>query len=114
VASVTLKLTRSQPDRVREATAAVLDEKRRTQPLDARSCGCIFKNPASRRAGELLDRAGLKGLRCGGVMISERHANFFVNGGGARRRDWERLIEEARSRVRSLYGLELELEVEMW
>jgi len=114
VVSITIRLTRSLAERVHATTADIVAHKRKTQPLGEKSCGCVFKNPPGRYAGEILDRAGLKGRRCGGARISTRHANFVINEGGATRGDWDRLIDEARSRVRDLFGLDLELEVEKW
>ncbi|MEZ4528013.1 MAG: UDP-N-acetylmuramate dehydrogenase [Desulfobacterales bacterium] len=58
----------------------ILAQRRKSQPLEFPSAGCFFKNPASgRSAGELIDRAGLKGMRIGGAEVSEKHANFIIN-----------------------------------
>lgn len=114
VAGAVLRLVQDDAAAVRERTANVLAEKRRSQPLGARSCGCMFKNPPGLHTGKLLDEAGLKGITQGGARISEKHAAFFVNDGNATCGDFERLIGRARSEVRRLHGLELELEVDMW
>jgi len=114
VTGATFRLSRSTPHRVRMATARIVKEKRRSQPLTERSCGCVFKNPPDRHAGKLLDDAGLKGLRRGGARISPKHAAFIVNEGGATRSDYDFLIDEARARVRELFGITLDLEVERW
>ncbi len=114
ILEVALRLGRDRPESVRERTRAILEEKRRTQPLDQRSCGCIFKNPPGRSAGQLLDQAGLKGSSEGGALISPKHANFMVNTGGATRRDFDGLIDRARAKVLSIFSVELDLEVERW
>jgi UDP-N-acetylmuramate dehydrogenase len=89
--------------------------KRRTQPLSARSAGCIFRNPSPGvPAGRLIEEAGLKGLRVGGAMVSPRHANFIVNTGGATSADVHALIERVRAAVRERHGVDLDLEVRVW
>ncbi len=93
----------------------VCNEKRRSsQPLNQKSAGCIFKNPAGGSAGRMIDELGLKGHRVGDAMVSDRHANFFVNAGKASCSDMLKLIEDVRERVRSAYGVELENEVIVW
>jgi UDP-N-acetylmuramate dehydrogenase len=93
----------------------VCNEKRRaSQPLNQKSAGCIFKNPPGGSAGRMIDELGLKGLRSGAAMVSDRHANFFVNTGGASSADMLQLIESVRERVRAAYGVELETEVILW
>ncbi len=83
-------------------------------PVSKRSAGCIFKNPPQHAAGRLIDEAGLKGERRGGAEISTRHANFIVAAADARARDVIDLIELAKQRVLAAYGVELELEVDIW
>ncbi|MCY3574355.1 MAG: UDP-N-acetylmuramate dehydrogenase [Chloroflexi bacterium] len=87
--------------------------RRRTQPPGA-SLGSIFKNPPGDFAGRLIEAAGLKGQRIGGVQVSPRHANFFVNlGGAAQARDYRRLILLVQERVKRATGITLELEVQL-
>ncbi|MFN9374584.1 MAG: UDP-N-acetylmuramate dehydrogenase [Planctomycetaceae bacterium] len=88
--------------------------KKATQPLVFQSAGCIFKNPRGMSAGLLIDQAGLKGTRIGNAEISDRHANFIVTHSGATARDVLRLIDLARSKVAEQFGVELELEVQIW
>ncbi|HCI79867.1 MAG TPA: hypothetical protein DHW02_09260, partial [Ktedonobacter sp.] len=64
-------------------------------------------------AGRLIEAAGLKGVKRGGAQISERHANFIVNVGGASAADIAALIQLAHTRVREQFGVDLELEVEL-
>lgn len=78
------------------------------------SAGCTFKNPTPETpAGRLIDELGLKGTRIGGAMVSDVHANFFVNLGGATATDVLRLIDLIKARVREARGIELETEVEI-
>lgn len=86
-------------------------DKRREQPLTLPNVGCIFKNPPGESAGRLIDRAGLKGERVGGVEVSTRHANFMVGRGGARAADVRELIDRVRARVHEASGILLEPEV---
>jgi UDP-N-acetylmuramate dehydrogenase len=91
------------------------NEKRRaSQPLNQKSAGCIFKNPPGGSTGRMIDELGLKGHRVGDAMVSDRHANFFVNAGSASCSDMLRLIDDVRERVRGGYGVELENEVIVW
>jgi UDP-N-acetylmuramate dehydrogenase len=93
----------------------VCNEKRRSsQPVNQKSAGCIFKNPAGGSAGRMIDELGLKGHRVGDAMISDRHANFFVNTGHASCSDMLKLIEDVRERIHRAYGIVLENEVIVW
>ncbi len=88
--------------------------KKASQPLASQSAGCIFKNPRGMSAGALIDQAGMKGTRIGGAEISDRHANFIVTHAGATSGDVLRLIDLARSKVAEQFGVDLELEVQVW
>lgn len=93
----------------------VWNEKYATQPpVSERSAGCVFKNPPGQSAGRLLDQAGLKGVRAGGARISEKHANFIVADPQATAAHVLELIEIAKDRVFREFGVELQLEVEVW
>ena len=93
----------------------VCNEKRRSsQPLNQKSAGCIFKNPAGGSAGRMIDELGLKGHRVGDAMVSDRHANFFVNTGNASCADMMKLIDQVRERVRGAFVVDLENEVIFW
>ncbi len=81
------------------------------QPLDLPSAGSTFKRPKGHFAGTLIDKAGLKGLRVGGAMVSEKHAGFVVNTGGATARDVLTLIDEVKRRVCEVHGVTLTPEV---
>jgi UDP-N-acetylmuramate dehydrogenase len=110
-----------RPDDLRAVARASLAHRKLTQPLSLPSAGCMFQNPVAGRdllpagvpysAGALIDRAGLKGHRVGGAEISQVHANFFVNRGGATARDIWTLTETARTAVRDRFGVALRDEV---
>jgi UDP-N-acetylmuramate dehydrogenase len=110
-----------EPAELRERARESLHYRKRTQPLAMPSAGCMFQNPdpvtetlppeVPASAGALLDRAGLKGRRAGGARISDTHANFIVNDGGATAHDVRMLVEQARAAVRERYGVTLRDEI---
>ncbi len=107
-----VRLYREDPQKLRMAIDEHKRYRKRTQPSQ-QSAGSVFKNPPGGYAGRLIEAAGLKGMIHGGAQISERHANFIVNVGGATAADVAALIKEARSRVYTQFSVELELEVEL-
>ena len=88
--------------------------KKGTQPLAARSCGCVFKNAPEAPAGALIERAGLKGFARGRAQVSLRHANFIIAHDGATASDVRALIDHVRDRVSREFHVDLELEIEVW
>src|SRR5579863_4054518 len=105
----------SKPFKEILAGIRVCNEKRRaSQPLNQKSAGCIFKNPPGGSAGRMIDELGLKGHRAGDAMVSDRHANFFVNAGAASCAEMLQFIDDVRERVRAAFGVELENEVIFW
>jgi UDP-N-acetylmuramate dehydrogenase len=115
------RTTPGEPAALREIARASLGFRKRTQPLAMPSAGCVFRNPEPGRdvlpdgvpasAGALVDRAGLKGARAGGAMVSPTHANFIVNAGGATAADVRALVERCRAAVRTRFGVELRDEI---
>jgi len=100
------------PDELRANADAFTAHRKRTQPPGA-SLGSMFRNPPGDYAGRLIEAAGLKGTRIGGVQISPVHANFFVNTGGGTAADYVALIEHVQHTVHERFGVDLELEVEV-
>jgi len=98
-----------------EAIRARMDKMRRqrsqSQPLSAPNCGSVFKNPPQAHAARLIEDAGLKGYRIGHAQISDVHANFIVNEGGATSADVLSLIRRAQAEVENKFGIQLEPEV---
>jgi UDP-N-acetylmuramate dehydrogenase len=118
--SACFRLGRGEPDTLRAVARASLAYRKRTQPLETPSAGCIFQNPAPddpvpdgipRSAGALVDRAGMKGARVGAAVVSPVHANFIVNEGGASAADILALAERCRAAVRERYGVLLRDEI---
>jgi len=104
------RLTRDDPARLAERTAATAAQRKGKTPSGS-SCGSVFKNPPGESAGRLIERAGLKGHRVGAALISPLHANYIVNTGGARATEILALSELAQATVYEQFGVELELEV---
>ncbi|HHH40331.1 MAG TPA: UDP-N-acetylmuramate dehydrogenase [Sedimenticola sp.] len=91
----------------------LLELRAATQPIGLPSCGSVFRNPEGEHAARLIEAAGLKGEIIGGAQVSEKHANFIINTGGATAADIEQLIERVRERVLEASGIRLETEVHM-
>ncbi len=97
--------------RGREYIKTLLAKRAATQPVNQPSCGSVFRNPPGDYAARLIESSGLKGLRIGGACVSEKHANFIVNLGGASANDIECLIEKVREQVKCCHGISLMPEV---
>jgi UDP-N-acetylmuramate dehydrogenase len=111
--SVELGLGVAAPEAVRAQLRETYEKKKRSQPILEATAGCVFKNPPGESAGRLLEEAGFKGRRLGGMGFSERHANFLVNHGGGTAAEALTLLDEARLAVAERCGLNLALEVEV-
>ena len=79
--------------------------------VSAASCGSAFKRPPGHYAGTLIEQAGLKGFSVGGAQVSEKHAGFVINRGGATAADVRALLDAVRATVLEKYGVELEPEI---
>ena len=109
----TLALTPGDPAEIRARMLDLSERRRSRQPLDLPSAGSTFKRPAGGYAAALIDAAGLKGYAVGGAQVSEKHAGFVVNRGGATFDDVLRLMDHLRSEVLRTSGVELEPEVKI-
>jgi UDP-N-acetylmuramate dehydrogenase len=109
------RLTADEPAAIRARMEATYGKKKAVQPVTAKSAGCVFKNPPSATgagsAGKLLDQAGMRGRKLGGMAFSELHANFLVNLGHGTAAQALELMDLGRSAVRARFGVELETEV---
>ena len=108
-----ISLHEDDPNAIRERMRLLAERRRSSQPLDMPSAGSTFKRPAGGYAAALIDEAGLKGYTVGGAQVSEKHAGFVVNRGGACFDDVLRLIEHIQSEVYRVSGIELEPEVKI-
>lgn len=105
---------RAEPAALKEAQRLRRASKAQTQPIDQRSAGCVFKNPADRAAGMLIDKAGCKGLAVGGATVSGLHANFITTDASATAADVLAVAEAMHDAVRKTFGVALELEIKTW
>jgi UDP-N-acetylmuramate dehydrogenase len=112
VLNATLALRPGDADEIRARAEQYTQRRWERQPRES-SCGSVFKRTERYPAGFLIEQCGLKGEQRGGAVISPQHANFIINLGGAKAADVKALIELAQERVRTLFGEELELEVEL-
>lgn len=106
-----LACQRGMAGRIQQRMEEALRRRKQRQPLGMPSCGSVFRNPQDGSAGDLIEQAGLKGYRVGGAQISQVHANFIVNTGGASAADVAACMKKARDEVMGAYGIELRPEV---
>ena len=111
ICEVELILQRGNVDDIKNKMADFTYRRESKQPLDLPSAGSTFKRPKGHFAGTLIDKTGLKGLKIGGAMVSEKHAGFVVNTGEATAQDVLNLIEEVKRRVNEAHGVTLSPEV---
>ena len=106
------RLKKSDPLILAEEAKTISEKRKSGQPTSAPSAGCFFKNPGGNRtAGELIDKAGLKGMSVGGAAVSTKHANFIINTGNASAGDILALMRIIQTRVSEKFRIELEPEV---
>jgi UDP-N-acetylmuramate dehydrogenase len=110
ILSVTLLLSGRDPAAIKSDMRRYARQRGAKQPMDAASAGSFFKRPPGGYAGELIEKAGLKGHSVGGAQISEKHAGFIINKGGAKASDVLSLMEQVREKVREDSGVLLEPE----
>ena len=102
------------PGIIRETMRELMTRRTASQPLDLPSAGSAFKRPQGGYAAALIESAGLKGLTVGGAQVSEKHAGFVVNRGGATAADVLELLRQVQQRVLEHSGIRLEPEIRLW
>lgn len=115
IVEVKLKLKKDNKKDILDRRMKFFEYKKKTQPLNYASAGCIFKNPLNlnQKSAELIERSGLKGHKVGQAQISLKHANFIINKGGAKFEDVCELIRLVQERVKMLYNIKLETEIKI-
>ncbi len=113
ILEVSLGLHREDGELIEMDMERFFRKRKQTQPLHFPSAGSAFKNPPGDSAGRLIEEAGCKGLSIGGAVVSDRHANFIVNAGGATASDVFKLMMEVQRRVEETSGIVLEPEIKM-
>jgi UDP-N-acetylmuramate dehydrogenase len=112
VLGVKLKLLESTKEAVLSEMRRISRQRRDTQPTDMPSLGSVFKRTDGQSAARLIDLAGLKGTRIGGASVSEKHAGFIVNLGGATPQDFKRLVRLIKDEIYKKFGIHLSEEIE--
>ena len=107
-------LVAAETTQVREKMQELMGKRKASQPLDLPSAGSAFKRPAQGYAAALIDQTGLKGFQVGGAAISQKHAGFAVNLGGATAEDVKNLLSQVSDKVFEATGIRLEPEVRIW
>ena len=107
-------LTPAEPEAIKARMKELIGKRSASQPLDLPSAGSAFKRPVGGYAAALIDAAGLKGFRVGNAAISEKHAGFAVNLGGATANDVKALLKTVSDRVFEQSGIRLEPEIRIW
>jgi UDP-N-acetylmuramate dehydrogenase len=111
IISVELKLKKGNQEKSKRIIKEFIKKRKQTQPIEYPSAGCIFKNPPGQFAGQLIEQSGLKGKQIGQAMVSEKHANFIINLGGAKANDVLKLINLIKKSVKDKFNLDLEEEI---
>ncbi len=112
VVAATFALSPADPDTIKARLDDIRRWRQAHQPIGLPSAGSVFRNPAGDSAGRLIEAAGLKGLRIGGAVVSEKHANFIVNDQKGSASDVRRVAEHVRAEILARHGLELAFEIE--
>lgn len=113
VLSATLRMKQDDREKIISDMSMNMTARRLKQPLELPNAGSVFKRPEGTFAGKLIEDSGLKGYTIGGAQVSEKHAGFIVNLGGATASDIKALIQHIRHVVKFNYGIELECEIRM-
>ena len=108
-----MRLGKEAAAQVSSKVRALVAKRKSSQPSGYPNSGSMFRNPPGDFAGRLIEAAGLKGKRIGRAQISERHANFIVNLGGANAEDVRRLMDLTRVEVKKQFAVELAAEVRL-
>ena len=108
-----MRLVKDDSAQIRQRMDDLIARRKQTQPLEYPSAGSTFKRPVGNFAGTLIEKTGLKGLTVGGAQVSEKHAGFLINIGGATCADVLELIEQVQKRVYEAHGVQLEPEVKI-
>ncbi len=111
ILKTTFKLSCSKKGRIKEKMDAYINKRIQTQPLNLPSAGSVFVKPKSTFASKLIDEAGLKGYRIGGIEVSKKHAGFFVNTGNGTAKDVNDLIAYVKNIVKEKYNVQLNEEI---
>ena len=113
ITAASVRLTPGDPEQIKNTMHDIISRRRDKQPLEYPSAGSTFKRPEGHFAGALIEQCGLKGVSVGGAQVSEKHAGFIINRGGATASDILSLIKHVQARVKAQTGVTLETEIRL-
>jgi len=116
VVEIEFKFSKREKEYIENKISEIMEYRRKNHPTvtgDIGTCGSVFKNPQDSFAGELIEQAGCKGMNIGGVKVSPKHCNFFLTEPGAKAKDFIKLVETVRDKVKKNFDITLELEVKV-
>lgn len=111
ITEAVFELTPGDRDAISETMADFMNRRVTKQPLEYPSAGSVFKRYPGRFTGQMIEEAGLKGYTVGGAQVSEKHAGFIINIGGATAKDVKALVEHIKAVILDRFGCELECEI---
>jgi UDP-N-acetylmuramate dehydrogenase len=111
ILSAVLSLKKDEPFGIKKRVMEFINKKKSRQPVSKPSAGCVFKNVEGASAGRLIDEAGCKGMKIGGIEVSRVHANFFINTGSGTADDFLKLMDIVSKKVKDKFGIILEPEI---
>lgn len=111
ITDLTLKLKKGNKTEIESKMNELMSRRKEKQPLEYPSAGSVFKRPEGYFAGALIEQSGLKGKKIGGAAVSEKHAGFIINVGGATTKDVTELIKHCQKTVKDKFGVDLETEI---
>lgn len=114
ILSTVLSLKKDEPFEIKKKVMEFINEKKSRQPVSKPTAGCVFKNSKGVSAGRLIDEAGCKGIKIGGIEVSRVHANFFINTGSGTADDFLKLMDTVSKKVKDKFGIVLEPEIKIY
>ncbi len=111
ITNVVFKCQKGDYFLIRQKMLEIKEHRERTQPINEKTAGSVFKNPKGQKAWKLIDHAGLRGYRIGGAMVSDIHCNFIINSSNATATDIEKLGEYIKAKVKYNSGIDLQWEI---
>lgn len=113
ITAASVRLAPADRNEIKSTMNDILARRKEKQPLEYPSAGSTFKRPEGNFAGALIEQCGLKGVSVGGAQVSEKHAGFIINRGGATAADILSLIKHVQARVKAQTGVSLETEIRL-
>ena len=111
ITQVNLRFSKGKREQISKLIQTIQEQRKKTQPINSKTCGSTFRNPKGHKAWELIDRSGCRGMKIGSAMISEKHCNFIINTNKASAKEIEDLGQKVIQIVKKKTGVNLEWEI---